>query len=45
VYAPVAPQAPPAQPISPQTLEDYCRQVDALKAALDASKAAMGCPK
>jgi hypothetical protein len=40
---PVAPQQP--QAISPQTLADYCRQIDALKAALDASKAAMGCPK
>ncbi len=38
-----APQA--AQPLSPQDVEAYCRQIEALKAALDASKAAMGCGK
>jgi hypothetical protein len=39
--APVAPQ--PTQPLSPQDVAEYCRQIDALKAALDASKAAVGC--
>lgn len=39
--APVAPTAP--QPASPSTVADFCRQIDALKAALDAQKAALGC--
>ncbi|HYH66052.1 MAG TPA: hypothetical protein VD866_15265 [Urbifossiella sp.] len=42
---PVAPQAPvaPAAP-SAQSVDDYCRQVDALMRALEASKRAAGCP-
>jgi len=43
---PLAPQAPvaPAAAPSAQSVNDYCRQVDALMQALEASKRAAGCP-
>jgi hypothetical protein len=44
--APIAPTAPAApQSLNPQDVDAFCRQVDALKAALEAQKAARGCPK
>jgi hypothetical protein len=41
--APVSPQA--MQPVTPQTKDEYCRQLDAMKAAIDAARAAAGCAK
>jgi hypothetical protein len=41
---PVAPAAPAApQPLNPQDVEAFCRQVEALKAALEAQQRAAGC--
>jgi len=37
------PPAAPAVALDPRTAAEYCRQVEALKAALDASAKAMGC--
>src|SRR5205085_1443546 len=39
--APAAPVAP--QALNPQDVDAFCRQVDALKAALEQQKAAQGC--
>jgi hypothetical protein len=41
--APTAAMPVTSQPLNPQDVDNFCRQVDALKAALEAQKKAAGC--